>query len=403
MRVLAVSAFCPHARADSAGVLDVFHMLRHLARSHEVTVVCPVSGLDEPSLPSLEDAVHRVVTVRDETFQRHWLYVAKSAISLLTPWPAIAFVANHRPFRRAIQRTVAEGEFDVAHFAFTQTAHLRSLLPSTMPVVMDESDIAFERRRRFAKTVRNPITRYAISWDCRKLERYELDGLSSFDAVLFRTRREERMLRTATRIRRSLVVPPWVDVSFRDEVPPRPTNRDVLFFSALWRRVNDDAAVWMAKKIFPLVRARVPDAKLLLVGSRPGKRLLSLASDGIEVPGFVESVAPYYKRSAVVVAPLRAGSGIKGKVLQALGVGRPVVATPIGAEGISATENDGLFVRDNVQDIAQVIVELIEGTAGDSWHRAGRDYFDREYSFERGCREWEALLEGLATEAGSEA
>jgi len=107
-------------------------------------------------------------------------------------------------------------------------------------------------------------------------------------------------------------------------------------------------------------------------------------------------VAPYYQRSAVVVAPLRAGSGIKGKVLQALGVGRPVVATPVGAEGIEATERDGLFVRHDPAGLADAIATLLEAGDGARWYRAGRAYFDRVYDFERGCRAWETLLEELA-------
>ena len=265
-----------------------------------------------------------------------------------------------------------------------------------VPTVIDESDLAFERRRRFAMMIRNPVARIPILWDCQKLERYELDWLARFEAVLLRTEREEKLLRSKIELKRTLVIPPWVDVSFRDRVPPRPTDKTVLFFGALWRPVNDDAALWMAREVFPIVSQKIPEARLALVGSRPSKSVGALRSPRIEVPGWVDSIAPWYARSSVVVAPLRAGSGIKGKVIQALGVGRPVVATPVGAEGIDATESDGLFVENDAESFASRIVSLLENDDHLRWYESGRTYFDRNYSFESGCREWESLLETLA-------
>jgi glycosyltransferase involved in cell wall biosynthesis len=160
--------------------------------------------------------------------------------------------------------------------------------------------------------------------------------------------------------------------------------------------VNEDAALWAAREILPLVRKRVPDSRLLLVGSRPSAAVRALASESVEVPGWVESIAPWYERAAVALVPIRAGSGIRGKILQALGVGRPVVATPIGAEGIEAREEDGLFVRDEPAELAAAVVALLEGAEHARWHDAGRRWFDAAYRWEQACAEWESMLVELA-------
>lgn len=395
MKVLCVSAFCPHGRADSAGVLDVHHMLRYLGARHEITLVCGITQADREHLSAVAN-VARLVAVEVSPMRPLWRYAVRSAGSLLGPLPAIAALADGGALAAALRDVVRNHRFEVAHFAFTQTMHLRALLPPGLRAVVDESDVAFERRRRYAATLRNPIARALLSWDCAKLERYELRWLSRFEGVLLRTQREVELLRARTRLGRVLVMPPWVDVSFRDQVHPEPGGRDILFFGALWRPVNADAARWMARQVFPLVRARVPDARLIIAGSRPPAAVCALQEDHVEVVGWVDSPAPYYQRSAVVVAPLRAGSGIKGKVLQALGVGRPVVATPVGAEGIDATERDGLFVRHDAAALADAIATLLEAGDGARWYQAGRAYFDRAYDFEKGCRAWEALLEELA-------
>jgi polysaccharide biosynthesis protein PslH len=399
VNVLCVSAFCPHERADNAGALDVHHMLRRLAERHEVTLVCAVTEADREALPSLESIVRHVVAVPAYDIPSGWRYALWSAASLPTALPAIAFLNNRRSLRTAIQELADRDGFDVAHFAFTQTMHLRSLLPPELPAVIDEPDIAFERRSRFARTVSNPLVRYSILWDSAKLKRYELRGLQRFDGVLLRTQREADLLRKLTQFRRLLVVPPWVDVSFRDEVAPQPEEPAILFYGALWRPVNQDAALWLAREIFPRVRERVPQARLLLVGSRPPSALRALSNGSIEVTGFVDSVAPYYRRAAVAVAPLRAGSGIRGKVLQSLGVGRPVVATPIGAEGIDAAEGDGLFVRGEAETVAAAAADLLTDPDPGRLYAAGRRYFDRSYRWDDAVAEWEALLGELAAAA----
>src|SRR5205823_1679221 len=137
--------------------------------------------------------------------------------------------------------------------------------------------------------------------------------------------------------------------------------------------------LWAAREVLPLVRERVPDSRLLLVGSRPPAAVRALASDAVEVPGWVDSIAPWYQRAAVALVPLRAGSGIRGKILQALGVGRPVVSTPVGAEGIDATEKDGLFVRADPAELAEALVTLLEGGEHERRHEAGRRWFDTTY------------------------
>ena len=396
MKILVVSAFCPHEHADNAGTLDVHHMLRRLAKRNEITLVSPATPADHGALAGLESIVERLVTVPAHAVESGLRYTTWSAASLPTALPAIAFLNNDRRLRGAIRELAQPGEFDVAHFAFPQTIHLQPLLPPDLRAVIDEPDLAFERRRRFADTVRNPLVRYPILFDSAKLKRYEVRGLARFDAVVLRTRREAELLRSLGEFRRVLVVPPWVDVSFRAEIPPEPEERSVLFFSALWRPVNQDAALWLARDIFTRVRERVPGARLLLVGSRPPAGVLALASSDVEVPGFVDSIAPYYRRAAVAVAPVRAGSGIRGKVLQALAVGRPVVATPIGAEGIDAQERHGLYVRADADAFASEVVRLLEHDDAKSIYAAGRRYFDESYRWDEAIAAWEALLEEVA-------
>ena len=128
------------------------------------------------------------------------------------------------------------------------------------------------------------------------------------------------------------------------------------FHCVLYRYFN---MVWLAKDVWPAVRARVASARLLLVGRDPSGRVRALGGNSIEVTGSVPDVRPYLARTRVATAPLRAGGGSRLKVIEALGAGRPVVATGIGAEGLLDLEGRGLIVADSAPVFADAVVELL--------------------------------------------
>lgn len=144
---------------------------------------------------------------------------------------------------------------------------------------------------------------------------------------------------------------------------PPATDPVVIFVALLKWRPNADAAVWFVNKVWPLVRARHPDAQLLLVGRSPGPRVQRLAAEDITVTGTVPDVRPYLARARVAVAPLLSGGGTRLKVLEALDVGRPVVATPIGAEGLEDLVGRGVTVASTAGGMADAVADLLADPA----------------------------------------
>jgi glycosyltransferase involved in cell wall biosynthesis len=148
---------------------------------------------------------------------------------------------------------------------------------------------------------------------------------------------------------------------------------------------NVDAAVHLAREIFPAVRAARPGTRLLLVGRDPTPAVVALGDDpGVTVTGFVDDVRPYLDRAAVFVAPLRFGAGIQNKVLEALAMEVPVVATPLAAAGLRA---DGappppLVVADDDGTMVARVVELLDRAAADGLpHREGRAFVEGHFGW----------------------
>jgi glycosyltransferase involved in cell wall biosynthesis/GT2 family glycosyltransferase len=138
---------------------------------------------------------------------------------------------------------------------------------------------------------------------------------------------------------------------------------DVLFVGGFPHRPNVDAALFIVNGIMPLVWAKWPQTRIILAGYGPPPEVRDLANERVIVTGQVPSLAPYYDRARLVLAALRYGAGVKGKVLEALSLGIPVVSTPIGAEGIGITPGTEAIVARDTADLAAAVLGLLADAA----------------------------------------
>jgi polysaccharide biosynthesis protein PslH len=165
----------------------------------------------------------------------------------------------------------------------------------------------------------------------------------------------------------------------------------ILFVGNFAYEPNIDAALYFSSDIFPLIVRDVPNVKLYLVGNAPPPEICSLTSNKqIEVTGRVASLIPFYNRADVVVCPLRIGGGVKVKVLEALGFGKAIVSTSIGAQGLDLSTHRALAVADEVTDFAENVVRLLI-------HRDERRIQEREaVTYARTLPSWDQVSEGFA-------
>jgi polysaccharide biosynthesis protein PslH len=165
----------------------------------------------------------------------------------------------------------------------------------------------------------------------------------------------------------------------------------ILFVGNFAYEPNVDAALYFSRDIFPLILKDVPNVKLFLVGNAPPPQICSLTSNGqIEVTGRVASVIPFYKHADVVVCPLRIGGGVKVEVLEALGLGKAIVSTSIGAQGLDLSTHRAVAVADEVTDFALNVVRLLQ-------HPEERHIQEREAStYARTLPSWDQVSEAFA-------
>ncbi len=160
-------------------------------------------------------------------------------------------------------------------------------------------------------------------------------------------------------------------------------NRDGLLFVGSTHPPNTDAVLFYAREIMPLLQRKAPGMPFYAVGGNPDRKVVDLGSDTFVVTGFVKDLLPYFEKCKVFVAPLRYGAGVKGKVIEAMSFGLPVVTTSVGAEGLGVTNGEHLLIADEKEKLAELITAL--HADGELWSRLSaesRQYVNRHYSQE---------------------
>jgi GT2 family glycosyltransferase len=179
---------------------------------------------------------------------------------------------------------------------------------------------------------------------------------------------------------------------------PFSERKDLLYVGGFNHIPNVDGVMYFVKEMFPEIKKRLPGVRLYIVGSNPPHEVTSLQSSDIIVTGFVKDIAPYFENCRVFVAPLRYGAGIKGKVIHSMMKGLPVVATPIGAEGIIEDMEEGkdILVADTSENFVEKVVSLY--TDEKLWNVLSESplhYVEENYSHEAYIVRLKEILEKL--------
>lgn len=277
-------------------------------------------------------------------------------------------------FLGALRELLSSQTFDVIHFEGLEMAtYLRPVWPLILErcpdtlLIYDAHNAEFALQQRIAQQDlrslhRLPVAIYSAI-QAGRLERFESLVCLTVDHVLACSRSDAHKLAQLRQPTPISVIPNAIDVGAYAEAGlekaelPRPA---LVFTGKMDFRPNVDAVLWFATKILPRIRQAVPGAHFAIVGQKPHPRLDALRGDpAITLTGQVPDIQPYIGAADVYVAPLRMGSGTRLKLLEAMAMGRAVVSTRLGAEGLDAVNSRHLLLADTPADFAQAVITLL--------------------------------------------
>jgi sugar transferase (PEP-CTERM/EpsH1 system associated) len=353
---------------DKGGKLRTWHLLRHLARRHEITYVA-FSAPDEPAtnMDGMYEVARRIETIpRSDAPKRSLRFYAGAAAHAFRRRPYAVGKYRSAAYQHRIESLLRDERFDlvVCDFLFP-VVNLPRALPC--PSVIFTHNVEAEIWRRYAETNSGPLASWAYALQHRRMLRFERDALSRFDAVLAVSEADrrtfERLFPDSFRAP-IYVVPTGVDTDFFQPTPSPAASRSLAFTGSMDWLPNEDAMMFFCRDVLPLIRAEEPDVTLSIVGRAPTPPVVRLAGEaGVHVTGRVDDVRPFMQKSAVYVVPLRIGGGTRLKIFEAMAMGKAIVSTRVGAEGLPVTDMEHLFLEDEPRAFAAAVVTLLRDVA----------------------------------------
>ena len=390
---------------DKGGKLRTWHLMRHLARRHDITYL----SFSDPSQTEEHRTGMREVCQRLETVPRTdpakgtLRFYADAARYLVDPVPYAVAKYRSPAYAARVEELLRTGHFDavVCDFLPPVVNMPRKL---ACPTILFTHNVEAEIWRRHAETATNPIARRLLTHQWQRMLRFERDALARFDLVLAVSEADgdtfARLYPGALRAPVH-VVQTGVDTQFFSPASSTPARRAHLVFTGSMDWLpNEDGMLYFVRDILPLVRKAEPGATLSIIGRAPTPAVRKLADEhGIAVTGSVDDVRTHVAAGSVYIVPLRIGGGTRLKIFEAMGMGKAVVSTTIGAEGLPVTDGADIAIADEPAAFADAIVRLIRDDAARSRiEAAGRRLVVERYDWSAVAQDFQDALTRVTNE-----
>jgi len=363
-----------------------YHQLRLLSRRFSITLLAPGHpDADRQGLDALAPWCSRIELVPRSTLKT----IGRLLIAPLSHLPFQTLYTFDGAFHSRLNHLLSEDQFDLVHVQLVRMAPIASG-QGNLPRVLDLVDALSLNMMRRSRQEHPPLS-WLIWLEAKRVQRYERVLSRRYDRLVVASALDQAYMN----LENVYVVPNGVDLEkfpFTEDERERAT---IVFTGRMAYYPNADAAVFFAREILPRIRAQMPEARFIVVGADPPQRVRQLARiPGVEVTGYVPHLHTYLARATVAACPLRAGSGMQFKVLEAMASGTPVVATLGALGGIEAQDGVHLLVAESAEALAAQVVRLLAEPALRRYLAYNaRRLVEQRYTWERSVQLLEAVYE----------
>lgn len=353
---------------DKGGKLRTWHLMRHLAQRHEITYV---SFADPDTTPAIREGMREVCThlhviPRRDASKGTLAFYRDAASRLFDPLPYAVGKYRSPEYRATVDQLLASETFDLVVCDFLVPAvNMPASLPC--PSVLFTHNVEAEIWRRHAERQSDPVRRFLFRQQWQRMLRFEGQTINRFDLVLAVSDTDRdtfQRLYPGQLTAPVFTVATGVDTAFFAPQEPQQPAPHLVFTGSMDWIPNEDAMTSFCQDVLPLVRATVPDVTLSIVGRAPTPAVQRLAElPGVAVTGSVDDVRPFMREAAVYIVPIRIGGGTRLKIFEAMAMGKAVVSTTIGAEGLPVSDGEHVWLADTPRDFADATLTLLRDAA----------------------------------------
>jgi glycosyltransferase involved in cell wall biosynthesis len=360
MNILVVFPFLLHDQVKHGGAAQILRMTDGLhAKGHSIFLISlseygwPCAGYSIETLNQKFNEL-KVFPLRRLTALTKFLVFVRPGLP--------PHVRNHinRDAQRYIQEMTTSGKIDVAYLVFTATGeYARSVNRSKSLVVVDTQEI---ETRKYGMLLRAKLG--LVKWlhakiTYRREKKYEKRLFEFVDGVVVISPQEKEFVSNLCEQRNIKIVSSMIDTGKFDTLNVNAESNSLLFFGSFGHSPNVDAMSWFCTKVYPLIRRRVPDVLLNIVGTQSIEMVGYLAGEQINVIGEVDDLKAWIAKATVVVSPIVSGGGSRIKNLETMAMGKALVTTTLGAEGLPEDERPCYLVADTETQFAEAVISLL--------------------------------------------
>ena len=405
MRILWLSHLAPYP--PKGGVLQrSYHLLREAAVGNEVhllafyqTALLKIHFADlSTALQQCKEGLKfcastRFVDIPVDSARTGTLGLALRSLFSRNPY-TINWLASER-FTGEVREFFAQRVVDLVHFDTISLVPYRDLMPA-VPMTLDHHNVESHMMLRRASKEGNPAKRIYLSQEARRLQRYESRVCGDFASNLMCSELDGERLRTICLGARTDVVPNGVDLDYFRRAPGDAQPRRCAFVGRLNSYPNRAAVRFIVRELWPRLKAAIPGIEFDIVGSSPPREAVELAAldPAFRVTGFVDDVRPFLSAAAVYVCPIFDGGGTRLKILDAMAMETPLVATRLAMEGIDAMEGRDVLYAETPDEFTSAVTRLLaEPDLAKSLAKSARKLVVDGYSYKAIGREMRAVFE----------
>jgi len=378
-RILFLSCWFPYP-PDNGSKLRISNLLQGLASKHEITLVSFVErGSSNLDVATAHAICHDIYTVPVKPFDPE---NRRARLGFLSPTPRSIIDTYSPEMGQCVRQILATEKYDLIIASQLGTAVYASCFGDT-PALFEEVEVGlmyeqFAKAKTFSSRIRHGLT-----WV--KHRRYLARLLRYFRACTVVSDQERQLLQQCAPAYPAIkVIPNCIHLKDYSDVRV-PVQANTLIYTGSFRYfANYEAMVWFLRKVFPRIQAQIPDVRLTITGDHANLPLP--VAQNVNLTGFVEDVRPWIASAAVSLAPLQQGGGTRLKILEAMALRSPVVATSKGAEGLAARHNEHLLIADSPEVFAQEIIRLLREP------QLRQRLADNAYQFVRENYDWAVVM-----------
>ena len=400
MKILFLSITIPYPPTDG-GRIRVMNLLKQIAKKNDVTLLAlETEPTDREGVAYLDRLGVEVELVPHPPCMPP-LRLRTGIRALLKRKPITVARYDLPAFRQKLHSVLAERSFDLVHYEMLHAAQY--VVETDIPSVLSQQNVDSHIWGRLCEQTQHPIRKLLFWWQKRSFSRYERTMSPKFNVVTCVSEIDRDLLQGACPDQPIEVIPNGVDTVLYQPDPDAEEPATLIYTGSMDWYPNEDAVIYFAEKILPKIQAEHPYVQFYIVGKSPTECASNSwhNSQGVIVTGRVDEIKPYIGRATVYVVPLRIGGGTRLKILEAAAMGKAVVSTQVGAEGLHLVDGEAIFIADDPSRFADAVNQLIADPALRRQIGEGaRQHVEAEYDWQRIGERLHRLYKSVVGEQG---